>query len=206
MKFYTYISDAKVDMLFPQVPHDIKKKVATEFGVDLKFLSAKRKAESESEENRITRLNVVAEFIRKSEKVGSVDEPEDYIADTLGMRTILRGDLLYLSGDTEKTSFGMGGSIQHVIGSTTKSQGPMSIGLALFAGLRAFLKEKSPELTANNQFYDDFLHVGNWFRSSGQPIEKFEFLAKRLWYESQTWKDKEVRALLATPLYLAKAD
>ncbi len=87
MKYYTYISDAKVDMLFPQVPHEIKKKVATEFGFDLKFLSAKRKAESESEENRITRLEVVAEYLRKSGKVGSVDEPDDYIADTLLMRT-----------------------------------------------------------------------------------------------------------------------
>src|SRR5260370_38180925 len=30
-KYYIYISDAKIDMLLPQVPHDLKKKVATEF-------------------------------------------------------------------------------------------------------------------------------------------------------------------------------
>ncbi len=30
-KYYIYISDAKMDMLLPQVPHGLKKKVATEF-------------------------------------------------------------------------------------------------------------------------------------------------------------------------------
>jgi hypothetical protein len=29
MKYYIYISDAKVDMLVPQLPHDIKKKVVS---------------------------------------------------------------------------------------------------------------------------------------------------------------------------------
>src|SRR5260370_39193076 len=107
MKYYTYISDAKVDMLFPQVPHDIKKKVATEFGIDLKFLSAKRKAEAEPEENRITRLEVVAEFIRKSGNVGTVDEPKEYVSDTLQLRTARIEEFLYLTGRTDKTSFGM---------------------------------------------------------------------------------------------------
>ena len=39
MKYYIYISDTKVDMLFPQVPHDIKRKVATQFGIDIKLFS-----------------------------------------------------------------------------------------------------------------------------------------------------------------------
>lgn len=62
MKYYIYISDAKVDMLFPQVPHDIKKKVATEWKMDLKLLSAARKVETESEDNRIARLETVVDF------------------------------------------------------------------------------------------------------------------------------------------------
>ena len=38
MKYYIYISDAKVNMLLAQIPHNIKKKVATEFKIDLKVI------------------------------------------------------------------------------------------------------------------------------------------------------------------------
>jgi len=47
MKYYIYISDAKVDMLFPRVPHHITKKVALEFKMDLKLLSAPPETEAE---------------------------------------------------------------------------------------------------------------------------------------------------------------
>jgi len=208
MKYYTYISDAKVDMLFPQVPHDIKKKVATEFGIDLKFLSAKRKAEAEPEENRITRLEVVAEFIRNSGKVGSVDDPNEYIADILQMWNTTIEEIFYLTGRTEKTFFGMGGSLQHVIGSAAKSELPQSIAGVMFNSLRKFLNEESPQTHADETFLSIFMGVAdsqnNWLKG---PTEKFEFLAKRLWYESWTSKNsQELRALLATPLYVAKAD
>jgi hypothetical protein len=43
MKYYLYISDAKVDMLLPQVTHKAEKKTSTELGFDLKVLSAKYK-------------------------------------------------------------------------------------------------------------------------------------------------------------------
>ncbi len=208
MKYYTYISDAKVDMLFPQVPHDVKKKVATEFGIDLKFLSAKRKAEAEPEENRITRLEVVAEFIRNSGKVGSVDAPNEYISDTLQLRTARIEEFLYLTGRTEKTSFGMGGSLQHVIGSAAKSELPQSVAGVMFNSLRNFLNEESPETQASRTFLDIFMAVADshnkWIQG---PTENLEFLAKRLWYESWTsTRSQELRALLATPLYVAKAD
>jgi len=37
MKYYTYISDSKIDMLLPQIPHEVKKKMATKFGFDLSY-------------------------------------------------------------------------------------------------------------------------------------------------------------------------
>jgi hypothetical protein len=86
MKYYIYISDAKVDMLFPQVPHDIKKKVATEWKMDLKLLSASRRTETESDDNRVARLETVIDFIREYGNLGSVDAPDEYIQDTLLMR------------------------------------------------------------------------------------------------------------------------
>jgi hypothetical protein len=46
MKYYVYISDSKLEMLYPQVPHEINKKLTTKFGLDLKVIAAKKKGES----------------------------------------------------------------------------------------------------------------------------------------------------------------
>jgi hypothetical protein len=55
MKYYVYISDAKVDMLLPQIPHDARKKIATEIGIDLKVFQAKRKTEIQEGDDRIAK-------------------------------------------------------------------------------------------------------------------------------------------------------
>ena len=94
MKYYLYISDAKVDMLFPQVPHEIKSKVASEYKFDIKLFSASRKTETEGEDNRIARLESVVDFIQQYGKLGTVDHPDDFIADTLSMRWGPAGSLL----------------------------------------------------------------------------------------------------------------
>lgn len=112
MKYYVYISDAKVDMLFPQVPHEIKKKVALEFKMDLKLLSESRKTETESDDNRIARLETVVDFIREFGNVGTVDEPNEYIEGILPMRwgpymnnNGIDSPVVYFGGETEKQSW-----------------------------------------------------------------------------------------------------
>ena len=65
MQYYVYISDSKVDMLLPQIPHDIRKKVATEWKLDLKVFGSTRKEEHETEDNRIARLEAVSSFIEE---------------------------------------------------------------------------------------------------------------------------------------------
>ena len=86
MKYYVYVSDSKVDMLLSQIPHEVKKKIAAEFKFDLKLLSVSRKSETESEENRFSRLDAVVTFIRQYGNLGSSDEPDEYIQDELLMR------------------------------------------------------------------------------------------------------------------------
>src|SRR5713226_1064025 len=86
MKYYIYVSDAKIDMLFPQVPHDIKKRVAVEWRIDVKVLGASRRSESESEDNRIARLNSVVSFLRSRSDLGTVDAPAEYIEGKLPMK------------------------------------------------------------------------------------------------------------------------
>ncbi|HLH02645.1 MAG TPA: hypothetical protein VKX25_07740 [Bryobacteraceae bacterium] len=73
MRYYIYISDAKIDMLWPQVPHAVKKKVANEFKIDLKAFSASRKVETEAEDSRIARPEAGP---NPKKKRGKVSEPK----------------------------------------------------------------------------------------------------------------------------------
>jgi hypothetical protein len=123
MKYYLYVSDAKVDMLFPQVPHEVKKKVATEWKLDLKVLGMSRRTEVDTEDTRFARLDAVVAFVREFGSVGSADEPLDYVSDTLEMRWGYLGGfggkempLVYFGGQTDRTVVGLGGSARHVIG------------------------------------------------------------------------------------------
>ena len=220
MKYYIYISDAKVDMLFPQVPHAIKKKVATEFGIDLKVLVAKRTVESESEDNRISRLEAVVSFIREYGNLGSVDKPGEYFEDTLPMRflSITSGQpFVYLSGHTEETIVGLGGSVQHMIGGVPNANSPISSSYAFMildllakAGSNINLAERVDERNLRPMVGMESNPQGGGF----SVYENIEFFAKRLAHDTlnpDDYRGEEHEfgwrhVLLGTPLYLAKAD
>jgi hypothetical protein len=106
MKYYIYISDAKVDMLFPQVPHDIKRKVSTKFGFDFKVVSASRQTEAETDESRISRLETVVEFIREFGNLGTVEQPDEYVEGDLVLHTAVFPDrnpkYVYFGGSRAK--------------------------------------------------------------------------------------------------------
>jgi hypothetical protein len=83
MKYFIYISDTKVDMLFPQIPDSEKKIISKEFKVDAKLFVASRKTETRSFDDSISRLQAVIDYIDKHETVGTIAHPGDYFRGTL---------------------------------------------------------------------------------------------------------------------------
>lgn len=220
MKYYVYISDTKVDMLLAQIPHDTKKKIASEYKVDLKIISANRKSEVESEDNRYIRLNTVCEFIRDYGNVGTVNEPSEYIADTLNMRWGPFGDkdptkapLVYFGGGRSGAVIGLGGSIKHVIGAPGQSEPTShpirgSVGPVLVHYLkREFGLDTRDSLTDWEKEEERLwpLFVFHTTLQMRGPIQRLEFMAKRLLEEPLPY-DKQWYVLLGTPLYVAMID
>ena len=126
MKYYLYISDTKIDMLYPQIPHDQKSRIAKELKIDLKLISASFKEEKELKETRYSKAELVTKYIQNNCQVGTVDKPRDYIYDILEMKwghygeyppTLVNSPLVFFGGKTDLTIFGMGGSAHHIIGS-----------------------------------------------------------------------------------------
>ena len=208
MKYYLYISDAKVDMLLPQVPHKAKKKTSTELGFDLKVLSAKYKSEAETDFDRISRLETVVDFIREYGNIGTLDEPDDFIEDFATVGVARSGQsttkVAYFGGKTERTVFALVGSAVHLV-SGTKTTAELAYHSEI-GEIIGWLQETVP---ANRGRFNllrsiSFLvPLSTW----GDCSYRIEFMAKRLHSELvRNAKGENINVVLATPLYIAMAD
>lgn len=133
MKYYIYISDTKVDMLYPQIPKSILKKNASSLSIDLKFFGAKLSLgikNNQTDETRIAKVRIVSEYIEKHLDVGTIDAPSTYFKGNLPMRYTIFADstnqVVYFGGTTTHRIVGLGGSPEHLIGNKpSASQGPV---------------------------------------------------------------------------------
>jgi hypothetical protein len=228
MKYYLYISDTKIDMLYPQVPHAVKSKVAMEFKIDVKVLSASRTTERESEENRIVRLETVVNFIRESGRLGNVDEPKEYVEGHLIMMSGSYGfgeydeeqndAVIYYGGQTENTVVGLGGSAKNLIGNAALAtmQGHAHSHSATPSLLAYLSKELNLTLPGRrvrplgfgleDREDEALIAVSLATRQMKGPEQNVEFVAKRLAFGKPPSHEPTKNVLLATPLYVAMKD
>ena len=229
MRYYVYISDSKVDMLLPQIPHDTKRKIATEFKLDIKIFGAARRTETETEEDRIFRLETVAEHIYTNEDVGTPDQPATYFAGTLPMRwgpfglqrfgadRDEKSPIVYFAGSTGQTLVGLGGSSKHVIGNVGPSNPTDWLGSVapiLFQLLMRNATNEEHELNDDDDengtpnLYILGRKMTASFQEMGGPDQRLEFLAKKM-LAGETMSDRrdgEPFLILGTPLYVALAE
>jgi hypothetical protein len=225
VRYYVYISDSKLDMLYPQVPHALKQKVSTDLKVDLKLFGGSRTTEKETEENRMTKLETVVRFVEENEDVGTVDSDGSYFADTLEMRwgipqlrdaTVgarVPSGLVSFGAIVGDTSVGLFGSACHLVGvggtpqtgDIKTTMGGESTFFNIAAAVNGMFGQDQTEvgrgdLTSNDEVLQQFVLFTQ--RMSG-PQQRLEFLAKRL--AVGTARDGR-RVLIGTPLYVALAD
>ncbi|MFE6281095.1 DUF7019 family protein [Streptomyces sp. NPDC057877] len=217
LRYYVYISDAKVDMLLPQVDAGFARRRATEVVVSLKFVSARRSVETDAAD-RVARLERVVRYLDDFGDVGTVDEPGQYVRGRLPMRwgplPLGPSPLVYFGGRTERTTVGLGGASGHVLGAPAPVPGAApaeqelpfapSTAPGLLAGLAAAVTtdgEPQPDALASVQLANRTL------RGAEQEVE---FLAKRLLHGPSPYPELDghdgMTVLLASPLFVALAD
>lgn len=222
MKYYIYISDAKVNMLFDNIPQDFLGSLSGELKINLGLISTTFKEKSSN--TIISKLHVVENYIEKHMSPGTVDKPNSYFKGKLPMRWgPLREHpgVTYFGGSTEKTELGMIGSECHTIqGGKSEAETYIS-NYALFNSV--LQKELGSELEQGfldlpdstsklgmASFLDEeeYARIKSRQTKSGrvdrlppqpQPKMTLEFMAKKLISEYSSGKEK----LLGTPLYVA---
>ena len=108
MKYYVYISDSKVEMLYDQIPLRLRDRMAAELKIDVKVLSTTI-SEKPTDATRLSRLRVVTEYIDRNEAVGQVDRPSKYFRGTMRLRwgpfslPSSEPRMIYFSGVTQRT-------------------------------------------------------------------------------------------------------
>src|SRR6266480_8136240 len=197
MKYYMYISDSKIDMLYPQIPKPILKRIASSLNIDLKLFGAELSVgikNNQSDETRYAKVRIVSEYIEKNLDIGTVDAPSTYFRGTLPMKwgpplenedVVGSGDMVYFGGFTQHTILGLASSMGHVISSNKGSTFEMGISY-LYALFRILAYEPQKPITiipdVTDDYYNDMAFLGVQ-RQTGEmigPKQTLEFLAKTL--------------------------
>ncbi|GHJ36471.1 SAVMC3_10250 family protein [Streptomyces sp. TS71-3] len=224
MRYYTYISDAKVNLLFEQIPQKMLSRLAADFAIDLKVISlAVHSAPPEA--TGISRLQLVERHIEQEHEVGSVHEPAPWFRGELGLRSgIHRDGLMLLTGIEQDTLIALIGSAHHLVGgreaqaATERISHPHSQLPALFGLLerddtepehsrtliRRSVSRRGQESIEEAVALRQVVRFAEGFRG---PRQASEFLARQLMHGTTTDPaGRELNVLIGTPLYVALSD
>lgn len=202
-KYYLYISDSKVNMLYAQ----------------------SRPGREANNPDSIYKLDAVLAHLARAGLIGTIDEPKEYFAGAMPMRwgpcvfpylpeklTLTSSPLVYFGGSTKTTVVGLGGSANHVIGEVGSAKTGLHSCLPGFIfQLRHELGESLPmKLPSMDDTPGALMAVYMATMYGKGPSQELEFVAKRLaygplpsmWFSERKTDDKE-KILVGTPLYVA---
>ncbi len=215
-RYFLYISDAKIDVLLPQVPGALRQKVAAKLGFDIKLLSGSIETQRATLDTRVARLCAAESYVLNHDSIGTPSEPSSWIHGEISAQFVNLGEggILFVAEGVSWV-LALGGSAHHLVGGAKPEQLhiPMSFTPQLAERIRYLTEKKAHiilglpadqlNLTTKAQDFDAWTELIIAARDLAvSPGQKIKFLAKRL--GSGLCRDKQVT--LASPLYVELAD
>lgn len=217
MRYYTYISDAKLELLHGQIPRKLLSRLAGDLQLDLKVASVSVKG-APQELTRFDRLRLVERYIDENCDVGWMTEPCSWFRGELGLRMgVVTGAALYtgLDGGTLVALIGSG---RHVV-----DRGPSRFDSELehrtsdLPALVTVMESRSEESASDEfDFWRDredadeqaaLRQVVYFAQEMRAPRQPCEFLARRLLEGTVRGPGgRPVHVVVGTPLYIALSD
>ncbi|MET8683147.1 SAVMC3_10250 family protein [Streptomyces sp. NPDC004732] len=217
MRYYLYVSGAKLDMLYEQIPPKLLKRLAVEAKVDLKVLSVAVQS-PRADVTTYDRLDIVEAYLEREFDVSWMTEPRPWFRGDLELRIAGYGSPAgptFMTGREGDTVVALIGSAHHLLGQRTAPdtiQASYSMLPSLFRLLDdapedwpRHQRERRAAVPSHDQ---EAAHQVLEFAESltGPPVYG-EFLARRLLHGTATGQDgRQVDIVVGTPLYVAMAD
>lgn len=217
LKYYIYISDTKLDMLFEQMPPKIRDNLAKELKIDAKIVSTTLK-EGPTEKTRMYKLKIVSEYFDNHVDVGTINAPKSYFHGTMPLRWDILSTEVLFAGRTENTGLILGGSAKNVLGidDVQNVKGQRKLYASALPGLWELLeilgsKESTHDLIAERlkSGAERFMHnlvMGNGLAQFSKTEQQLEFLAIRLLANEVEIGDKRYKYLIGSPIYVGLAE
>lgn len=223
MKYYLYISDAKVDMLYPQIPKTILEQIVGDLHLDIEIpgihlmLTTKKE---QSPESRYAKVKIVSTFIEEHYRVGSIDNPgKSWFAGKMLMSwsPVTDSEAVFFGGRTKNSYVGLGGSLKHIIGNNTRADVSADFG--------GTYGSQTPQLIdiLNKRYHvpppkdpDERIILTEtvWYAQdvlAAMPKQHMEFLALKYCHDTVEVGEKKEgnvpsHVVLGTPLYVALSE
>jgi len=214
LRFYVYISDAKVEMLMAQIPPRALKRIGAELSINLKVLSVKF-TERESLDSRYSRAAAVTQYLTAQGLVSEVNDSSMYFAvERAPMRWAHVGNpgLVFFAGEIEGSVVFLTGSPHHVIGAAPRAvidpRPPASHTiLPLDAYWDVFDDWNEPAEIGGSRPADlaGSFHKGLFRESPHTPAtESLSFLARRMLRHEDSTRQRTI--VLGSPVWVAVND
>ncbi|WP_030682534.1 DUF7019 family protein [Streptomyces sp. NRRL B-1347] len=217
MRYYLYVSTAKLDMLYEQIPPKLLRRLAVEAKVDLKVLSVAVQS-PRAGTSTYDRLDIVETYLEREFDVSWMSEPSAWFRGDLGLRIAGYGDPnspTLMTGRDGDTVVALIGSSHHLIGYQVAAD-MERVGFSGLPSIFRLLQEIPPEwerqfdvrwrgrMPSRESVTHDVLHCAE---ALTVPPVYCEFLARRLLTGTATGADgRELTVVVGTPLYVAMSD
>jgi hypothetical protein len=221
LRYYIYVSDAKLEMLFERIGSGARKRISAEVNVDLRLASLTLRGADNPGPARLAKLQLVERFIEKQHHVGTIERPgREYFRGKLDMDWGWIGlddrGVWFQGNDFGSAQYvGLGGSRYHVRGEIRElNTRPRSRRPYLVEALEGSGFLRNPGLRHGEQTGDlprywpecmDRARVTSYDPwSGGVPPQPLEFLAVPLAETViEVPKEGPVHVVIGTPLYVA---
>jgi hypothetical protein len=229
MKYYVYVSETKLEMLYEQIGASTEQASEASVGFDLKLVKGELKQSRQLADTKYSRLDRVVAELRESQLVGSLSCMEPYISGELDMVWASFGlqdnsPITFWGFVNDDIALGLAGSQHHIIGErrpegyahSHSGTGEIMRWFARELGdVQSTIQVDVQELLGADQWPldDDSIAYLTWLAASQihGSTHRFEFVAKvlhRRRYVEGTSPNymANMNVILATPLYVAQAD
>jgi hypothetical protein len=207
MRFFSYISDAKVDMLLPQIPTGKKQSIAAELGFNFGLLSGKIGAQANALDMRVTRLLAVEKHIRFNERLGTPSKPEAWVESTRlsSCSVYLEGGALLWVCEGATWLLVLAGTAKHLTGATPTRE--LRAPYSEMAGIMTLVPPDMIQHFDGSEYWPIALHMSKkavWLQNLADyvnksgPFQDISFMARCLVSESYHGRS----LVLASPLYV----